>query len=75
MALLLGLIDEQRLVISEVSLAKVADEFLKYIDENEVPSDELADFLLVASRLIYLKSRALMPYLKIDEEDAAAAKL
>lgn len=75
LALLLGLIDEQKLVISEVSLAKVADEFLKYIDDNEVPSDELADFLLVASRLIYLKSRALMPYLKIDEEDAAAAKL
>lgn len=75
LALLLGLIDEQKLVISEVSLAKVADEFLVYVDGNEVPSDELADFLLVASRLIYLKSRALMPYLKIDEEDAAAAKL
>jgi segregation and condensation protein A len=75
LALLLGLIDEQKLVISEVSLAKVADEFLAYIDGSDVPSDELADFLLVASRLIYLKSRALMPYLKIDEEDAAAAKL
>jgi segregation and condensation protein A len=75
LGLLLELIDGQKLEITKVSLAKVADAFLRHIDENNVPSDELADFLLVASRLIYLKSRELMPYLKIDEEDAAAAKL
>lgn len=75
LALLLELIDGQQLEITKLSLAKVADEYLKYIEEHEVPSTELADFLLVASRLIYLKSRELMPYLRIDEEDAAAAKL
>lgn len=75
LALLLELIDEQKLEIRDVSLAKVADGFLKYIEEQDVPSDELADFLIVASRLIYLKSRELMPFLRIDEEDAAAAKL
>lgn len=75
LALLLELIDRQELPIAKVSLAKVADDFLRYIDENEAPSHELADFLLIASRLIYLKSRELMPYLRIDEEDAAAAKL
>ena len=75
LALLLELIGEQKLEITKVSLAKVADAFLQYIDKHDVPSDELADFLLVASRLIYLKSRELMPYLRIDEEDAAAAKL
>lgn len=75
LGLLLELIDQQQLPIAKVSMAKVADEFLKYLEANEVPSHELADFLLVASRLIYLKSRELMPYLRIDEEDAAAAKL
>ncbi|MFA6017705.1 MAG: segregation/condensation protein A [Patescibacteria group bacterium] len=75
LGLLLELIDEQKLEITKVSLAKVTNEYLRYIKEHEVPSNELADFLLVASRLIYLKSRELMPYLRIDEEDAAAAKL
>lgn len=75
LALLLEVIEKKNLPITTVSLANVADDFLAYIDENDVPSDELADFLLVASRLIYLKSCELMPYLKIDEEDAEAAKL
>ena len=75
LALLLELINGQQLQITKLSLAKVADEYLRHIEEHDVPSTELADFLLVASRLIYLKSRELMPYLRIDEEDAAAAKL
>ena len=75
LALLSELIEGQRLEVTKLSLAKVADAYLRYIEEHDVPSDELADFLLVASRLIYLKSRELMPYLRIDEEDAAAAKL
>ncbi len=75
LALLLELIDGRELEITKVSLARVADEYVRYLEEHDVPSTELADFLLVASRLIYLKSRELMPYLKIDEEDAAAAKL
>jgi segregation and condensation protein A len=75
LALLLELIDGQQLEITKLSLAKVADEYLRHIEEHDVPSTELADFLLVASRLIYIKSRELMPYLRIDEEDAAAAKL
>lgn len=75
LALLLELIDDRQLEVTKLSLAKVADEYLRYIEEHDVPSTELADFLLVASRLIYLKSRELMPYLRIDEEDAAAAKL
>jgi segregation and condensation protein A len=75
LGLLLELIDRQRLPIARVSMAKVADDFLTYIETNDVPSHELADFLLIASRLIYLKSRELMPYLHLGEEDAAAAKL
>lgn len=73
--LLLDLIERKELAITEVSLKAVADEYLAYLEAHEVPSDELADFLLVASRLIYMKSRELMPYLRVDDEDAGAAKL
>ncbi len=75
LALLLEVIEGKNLPITKVSLAKVADEYLAYLETHDVPSDELADFLLIAARLIYLKSCELMPYLRIDAEDAAAAKL
>ncbi len=75
LALLLQVIEAKNLPITKVSLARVADEYLRYLKMHDVPSDELADFLLIAARLIYLKSCELMPYLRIDEEDAAAAKL
>ncbi|MEK7632461.1 MAG: segregation/condensation protein A [Patescibacteria group bacterium] len=75
LALLLEVIEGKNLPITKVSLAKVADEYLAYLETHDVPSDELADFLVIAARLIYLKSCELMPYLRIDEEDAAAAKL
>ncbi len=72
LALLLELIEKKDLAIAKISLAKVADDFLLYLQENVVPADGLADFLLVASRLIYLKSRELLPYLRIVDEDVAS---
>lgn len=75
LGLLLELIEKRELEITKVSLAKVAEEYLAYLESHEVPSDELADFLLVASRLIYMKSRELMPYLHIKDEDEGADRL
>lgn len=75
LGLLLDLIEQEKLDITQVSLAKVAEEYLQSLDNREVPGEELADFLLVATRLIYLKSRTLMPYLKVDEEEEAADRL
>jgi len=70
--LLLQLIEQQELDITTVSLAKVTDQYLKYVEQLEhVMPEEVADFLLVASKLIYLKSKYLLPNLDIaDEEDA-----
>ncbi len=70
--LLLELIEKKDLEIAKISLAKVADDFLLYLQENHVPADGLADFLLVASRLIYLKSRELLPFLRLVDEDIAS---
>jgi segregation and condensation protein A len=70
--LLLELIEQKDLEIAKVSLAKVADDFLLYIQEKHVRADGLADFLLVASRLIYLKSRELLPFLRLVDEDIAS---
>ncbi|KKQ27142.1 MAG: Segregation and condensation protein A [Candidatus Magasanikbacteria bacterium GW2011_GWC2_37_14] len=68
--LLLGLIEEEELNINEVSLSQVTEQFLKYLEkiENKQP-EELADFLLVASRLLLLKSKKLLPQFVLDEEE------
>ena len=53
--LLLELIEKEKLDITRVSLANVADEYLKYIDERKnITLAGLADFLSVASKLILI---------------------
>lgn len=68
--LLLELIEAAKLDISQVSLAKVTDEYLRRLQEHpDIPPEELADFLVVASRLLYIKSRILLPFLNLGEDE------
>lgn len=67
--LLLDLIEGEKLPITEVSLAKVTDDYLKHLNANDVPAEELADFLVVATKLLLLKSRAILPQLQLEEEE------
>ena len=70
--LLLELIEQQELEITEISLAEITESFIKHLDqiEDRYP-EELADFLVIATRLLYIKSRALLPFLDPEEEDSA----
>jgi segregation and condensation protein A len=68
--LLLQLIEEKELSISEISLSKIADEYmesLKLVEERN--PDELADFLVVAAKLLLIKSRELLPAPPALEEE------
>lgn len=69
--LLLHLIETQELEISSVSLVAVTDQYLRTMELlEEVDPGALADFLVVASRLVYIKSRSLLPQPRpADEED------
>lgn len=70
--LLLELIEKEKLDITTVSLSRVTDEYLRLINQAAVINPlELADFLLIASRLIYIKSKALLPYLILEEEEGS----
>ncbi|MBT3231089.1 segregation/condensation protein A [Candidatus Uhrbacteria bacterium] len=69
LGLLLELLDKRELEIKDVNLAEVADEYLQRLDSEQVLPEEMADFLVIASRLIYIKSRELLPYLRIDDEE------
>lgn len=73
--LLLQLIEKEKLDVTRVSLASVADQYLEYIaQQSEVPLSHLAQFLSVASRLLLLKSRALLPLLEFTESEEESIK-
>lgn len=59
--LLLQLVEKNELEIAQVSLATVADQFVQYMKSAPVPPEEMADFLVVASKLVYMKSQLLLP--------------
>ncbi len=60
--LLLQLIERDELDITKVSLAQVTDQFLGYLKVLEsLNIADIADFLVIAARLILIKSEALLP--------------
>lgn len=60
--LLLHLIEQEELDITRVSLAQVTNQYLEYLTQiSERDPDSLADFLVVAARLLLIKSRVLLP--------------
>lgn len=72
--LLLQLIERAELDITRLALAQVTDQFLAYLRELEEKTvEEVSSFLVVATRLMQIKSEALLPRppaLAPDEEDA-----
>ena len=72
--LLLHLIEREELDITQVSLAQITNQYLDYLARlSERDPDNLADFLVVAAKLLLIKSRVLLPQppasLGPDEED------
>jgi len=68
--LLLALIEQEKLNIGEIALSKVTEQYFEYLNKlEEHRPEELADFLVIATKLVYLKSRNLLPQLSLEEED------
>lgn len=67
---LLELIEARKMSISDVSLAEVTDAYLAYVEKlPELPLGETAQFILVASTLLLIKSRTLLPGLELSEDE------
>ena len=67
---LLNLIEERKLSISEVNLSEVTDAYLAYVETlPQMPLGETAQFILVASTLLLIKSRTLLPMLSLSDEE------
>lgn len=72
---LLELIEARELAITDISLAQVTEDFLRYVRELEaVETPLLADFIAVASRLILIKSKSLLPEFRLTNEEEQEIK-
>ena len=69
--LLLELIEGEELDITAVSLAQVTDQYWSHLRSVEGQDAEaLAEFIVVGARLLYIKSRALLPELRPRERES-----
>jgi len=70
LSLLLQMIEKEKMDITEISLAKIADQYINYIKKQGIISpDNMANFLVVATKLLLIKSKALLPFLLPEENE------
>lgn len=67
--LLLQLIQDRKLHVSEVSLAAVTEDFLRFIASHTLNYSQVSSFIVVSSTLLLIKSRSLLPTLELTEEE------
>src|SRR5690606_7077082 len=71
--LLLDLIEKRKLFVSDVSLAQVADDYIEYVKNlSDFPVADSAQFVLIASALLLIKSKSLLPSLSLTTEEQAS---
>lgn len=74
--LLCYLIDKNKMDIYEVEISKIADQYIEYIKEQEKMNLEVAsEFLVMASTLILIKSKGLLPKENEDEAELTEEEL
>lgn len=67
--LLLDLIQRAELDITKLSLAKVTDQYIEYIEKMQsISASDISEFIIIAAKLIQIKSEALLPRPVLHEE-------
>ena len=70
LSLLLDLIEKRKLFVNEISLAEVTADYLAYVRTMpKLSMPDVADFVVVASTLILIKSRSLLPNFSLTQEE------
>lgn len=67
--LLLELIRKSKYDIYDVNLSDITNEYLLTIQNMDIPLDEVADFILIATQLLYIKTKSLIKDTLDNEED------
>ncbi|MCX6736011.1 MAG: segregation/condensation protein A [Candidatus Parcubacteria bacterium] len=68
--LLLSLIEKRKLFINDISLSKIADDYISAVQSlPDIPLKDVANFVFVASTLVLIKSKSLLPTLDLSGEE------
>src|SRR5215831_7080292 len=69
--LLLHLIEKRQMEITTISLVAVTDQYLAYVQQwqepQSIPLANMAAFISIAARLLYIKSQSLLPNISKEE--------
>lgn len=72
---LLELIEKRKLLINDISLASVTDEYIAQVNSMpQLPVGETAEFIALAATLLLIKSRSLLPSLDLSDEESRDIK-
>lgn len=75
--LLLRIIEQKKMAITDIALGDVTEDYLRYLAENQehIDARELADFLTIAAKLLLIKSREILPLFHFDDDEEDAREL
>lgn len=73
--LLLTLIEKRKLFINDISLAKVTDEYIEYVNRlGDYSLGDRTQFIYIASTLLLVKAKSLLPSMALTEEESTDIK-
>lgn len=74
--LLCHLIDKNKMNINDIKISDITDQYLDYLKQmEEMNLDVTSEFLVMASTLLYLKSKSLLPKQDSEEEELTEEEL
>ena len=74
--LLCHLVDKNKMDIHEVKISEITDQYIEYINQmKELNLEITSEFLVMASTLVYLKSKSLLPKQVEDEAELTEEEL
>jgi segregation and condensation protein A len=72
---ILELIEERKISISELSLSKIADDYIEYVKFLKTVNPlDISDFILTASTLMLIKVKTLLPNIKYGDDEVKQVK-
>jgi len=73
MELLIELVEKRKLLINDISLAAVTDEYMRTVSAmQELSLPNTSQFISLAATLLLIKSKSLLPVLDLTEEETAS---
>ena len=70
--MLLDLIEERKLLVNDLTLANITEDYIKHVRAQEAfPVEQTANFIQIAATLLLIKSKSLIPDLLLSDEENA----